>query len=245
VTATVVYDDGVITQTPPSFDASAVDSYLELEFSPFVQPAVVTSTSTAGAAVPVVLTAVTPAAPLLGMHPMLGPSGRAGVWVSLVPPAGAAVNVGTCHATLSGVTNSAGKVTLKLCATKSGTYRVKSAGAVPVGSFTLYVKGKSALPPRNLSAKSTTIGLSTGLYGTASITWRAPAFTGGAPVTKYTITLTRAGAATIVKTVVMRVGTRLALAVAGLTHAKTYTVKITATTKYGTSDGAVTRLAVA
>ena len=37
----------------------------------------------------------------------------------------------------------------------------------------------------------------------------------------------------------------LAASRAQVTHAKTYTVKVTATTKYGTSDAAVTKVAVA
>ena len=245
VTATVVYDDGVITQTPAPFDASAADSSLELEFSPFVQASVASSTTTAGASVPVVLSATAPTIPnpaALGFHAL---KGQPGVKVTLLLPAGAAKNVGTCKAALSGYTNSTGKVTLKVCASKSGVFRVKSAGAVPVGAFTLLVKGNPSLSPSSLSAKSKTVGLISGQYGTASLSWAKPFFTGGATVTKYTVTLSRAGAATITKVVTVKTGTKLALTVGGLTHAKTYTVKVTATTKYGTSDAAVTKVAVA
>jgi Fibronectin type III domain len=245
VTATVVYDDGVITQTPAPFDASAADSSLELEFSPFVQASVASSTTTAGAAVPVVLSATAPTIPNPAAHGFHALKGQPGVKVTLVLPAGAAANVGTCKASLSGYTNSTGKVTLKVCASKSGVFRVKSAGAVPVGAFTLLVKGKPSLPPTALTAKSKTVGLISGQYGTASVSWAKPFFTGGATVTKYTVTLSRAGAPTITKVVTVKAGTKLALNIGGLTHAKTYTVKVTATTKYGTSDAAVTKVAVA
>jgi len=44
---------------------------------------------------------------------------------------------------------------------------------------------------------------------------------------------------------VINTGTKLAMTVTGLTHAKRYTVKVLAVTKFGVSDPAVTTVAVA
>jgi len=241
--ATVVYNDGVIVQTPPAFDASAADSYLELEYSPFVQAVTSSGTANSGAAVSVVLSAVAPTPGGAGIRPAaVATRPQAGVAVTLLLPAGA--TKGTCGAKLTGRTAANGRVTLKVCATKSGVVRVKSAGAVAVGSFTLLVKGKPSLPPRSLSAKSKSVA-NAATSGSVSLSWAKPFFAGGALVTSYKVVLTAVGKPTVVK--VLRVGARtpLKVTVTGLAHAKTYTVKLYAITKYGTSDAVVTTVPVA
>ena len=232
--ATVVYNDGVIVQTPDPFDASAADSYMELEYSPFVQAVTSTGTANSGAAVNVVLSAVAPTPGAAGIRTSsVATKPQKGVAITLVLPAGA--TKGTCGAKLTGATGTNGKVTLKVCATKSGVVRVKSAGAVPVGAFTLLVRGKPSLPPRSLTAKSKTVA-NAGVTGSASLSWAKPFFTGGATVTSYKAVLTATGKPTITKVLTVKSTTALKMTVAGLAHAKRYTVKLYAITKYGTSD---------
>jgi len=246
VTAAITYSDGVIGQYR-EVDATGADTLVELEYAPFVRAA--TSSSTAGADAPVLVTmaAVAPALTPAGtMGRFAAGTPRAGVRVTLVPPTGAAASVtGKCTASLSGTTNALGKVTLRVCASKSGVFKVRTAGAVPVGGFTLLVRGKPSLPPTALSAESRTVGAVSGQYGTARLAWGKPFFTGGVAVTSYRVTLTRAGAVPVVKTLPVTSATKLQMNVGGLTHAKKYTVKVQAVTKYGLSDAAVTTVAVA
>jgi len=236
VSATVTYADGVIAQEQ-TVDVTAADSYVELEYAPFVQADTSSGVAAAGAAVSVTLTATSAGSGLrLSSSRQLTGVGQRGVGVSLVMPAGA--TKGTCGAKLSGVTNSLGKVTLRVCATKSGVVRVRTTGAVPIGGFTLLVRGGPSLPPGSFTAKSKS-------PGSVSLSWAKPFFTGGALVTSYKVVLTTVGKPTVVK--VLRVGARtpLKLTVTGLAHAKTYTVKLYAITKYGTSDPVIATVPIA
>jgi len=139
---------------------------------------------------------------------------------------------------VEGTTNASGKVTLKVCATKSGLVRVRTTGAVPVGGFTMLVKGRPALPPRSLTAKSKS-------PGSVSLSWAKPFFTGGASVTAYRAVFTAPGKPTVTRTLTVRTGTSLVMRVAGLAHATKYMVKLTAITKYGVSDPVVATVPVA
>jgi hypothetical protein len=234
VNATVTYADGIIAQEQV-VDASAADSYVELEYAPFVQADASSGSAVAGAAVSVTLTANAAGTGAPTLRTVQGLTGQPGVGVSLVLPAGAAK--GTCGAKLSGFTNAVGKVTLKVCATKSGLVRVKTTGAVPVGGFTVLVKGRPSLPPRSLTALSKS-------PGSVSLSWAKPFFTGGATVTSYRATFTSAGKTTITRTLAIRSGVPLVMGVSGLAHATNYMVKLTAITKYGVSDPSVAAVPV-
>jgi len=162
--------------------------------------------------------------------------GQPGVGVSLVLPAGAAK--GSCGAKLSGTTGANGKVTLRVCATKSGLVRVRTTGAVPVGGFTLLVKGAPSLAPGSFTAKSKA-------PGSVSLSWAKPFYSGGVPVTSYKAVLTAAGKATVTKTLPVTAVTKLRMTATGLAHATRYTVKLYAITKYGTSDPVTATVPVA
>ena len=235
VDATVTYNDGVLGQEQV-VDVSSSDSYVELEYAPFVQADTSTGTAAAGSAVSVTLTAKAAGTGVLSMSGLRPLAGQPGVGVSLVLPAGAVK--GTCGAKLSGTTNASGKVTLKVCATKSGLVRVRTTGAVPVGGFTILVKGRPSLPPRSLTALSKSAG-------SVSLSWAKPFFTGGATVTSYRAVFAATGKATVTRTLTVRTGTSLVMRVAGLAHATKYTVKLSAITKYGVSDPTVTTVPVA
>jgi hypothetical protein len=239
VSAEVTYNDGVIGQSQ-FVELTSADTYVELEYAPFVRSDARSGVAAAGAAVQVGLTATNPGAGLRAYSSADGRvsmmAGRPGVRVRLVPPPGAPA--GSCGARLSGVTGPTGKVSLRVCAMKSGTVRIRSTGAVPVGSFTLLVKGKPALPPTSLSARSTAVGQ-------VSLSWARPVYNGGAAVTAYRVTLTRSGAAPVVRTLPVTATTELMMAVTGLSHAKRYTVRVQAITKYGVSDATTTTVPVA
>jgi len=139
---------------------------------------------------------------------------------------------------VEGTTNASGKVTLKVCATKSGLVRVRTTGAVPVGGFTMLVKGRPALPPRSLTAKSKS-------PGSVSLSWAKPFFTGGASVTSYRAVFTAPGKTTVTRTLSIYGGTPLVMRVSGLAHATKYAVKLFAITKYGVSDATSATVPVA
>ena len=224
VQATITYDDGIIGQQK-TVNLTGADTRVQLEYAPFVSADAPTATGSAGAGVNVALTASVAGAAALSLTPK---SGQPGVNVTIIPPAGAAK--GTCGYHLTGRTNARGKVTLRICATKSGVVRVKSAGALPVGSFTLLVRGRPSLPVRSVTAKSKSIG-------TISVSWARPFFTGGAPVLRYRVVVATPGKADVVRNVpVTSATTPLRRTVTSLLHAQRYVVSIYAITKYGVSD---------
>lgn len=239
VTADVVYDDGVIGQQQ-TIAAAAPVSFVELEYAPYVEPVDDGATVDVDEPVEVTLEARL-GAPRSGAQASRGyivsqSRPQAGVRVTLVPPAGA--RAGTCGARLTGVTDARGRVQLRVCATKSGVYRVRSAGAMPVGGYTLRVRGAASMPPAAVTAFSPRIG-------TATVTWRRPSFTGGATVSAYRVVLTARGEPTIQRTIQSRPGTNLTASFTGLAHATTYRVSVIAVTKYGLSDAGVTTVPVA
>ena len=134
---------------------------------------------------------------------------------------------------LSGVTNAQGQVTLKFCATATGVVRFKATGAYAVGVYNVYVKGTAPTAPLGTLA-------STPQLGHASLSWTAPAFNGGSPITKYVVTLSAAGKRTVVVN-----ATSTHVNVGGLADATRYSVSIVAVNKTGKSPAATLKVSVA
>jgi hypothetical protein len=171
--------------------------------------------------------------------------------VSVTLRGSGAVNGANCgakgaKAKLSGVTGSNGKVTLKVCAKKSQTFTMVTSGAVPVGTVQIRVKGAPSLPVTSVTARSLA-------QGQVRSSWNAPSYLGGAPVLQYKIVATAPGAKTVTKINAATLSKKGAITKAaatsatltGLVNAKTYTVKIYAVTKYGTSDAVTLSVPVA
>jgi hypothetical protein len=81
---------------------------------------------------------------------------------------------------------------------------------------------------------------STPQLGHASLTWSAPAFNGGSPITKYVVTLSAAGKRTVVVN-----ATTTHVNVAGLADATRYNVSIVAVNKTGNSPATSLKVSVA
>jgi hypothetical protein len=234
--ARVSYDDGVIDQGKDVVLRTA-NTDVELDYMPWLEVANDDLTAASGALVPIEVSIETASGESSTAATTLASWGRvsrsAGVRVTVIPPAGAAR--GTCKPKLTAVTNSSGSAQLRVCATKSGEYRFKTTGAAAVGSVQLRVRGAAPLPPTAVTVRSPEVGQ-------ARITWNPPSYSGGLPVTGYTITASARGKRTVTRNVSGSVRT---LTLSGLANATSYTVSITARTARGASDPVRTSVPVA
>lgn len=206
----IEYNDGVLIQRL-SGTLGRTDAAFQFEEMPWVDPLIDTTTVPVGTLVTIPVAAAMPNAT-----------------VTATAPAGVAQ---TCAGrVLSARTNSAGKATLKVCAAASGKFTVSSAGAVSTGAVTVYAKGTKSLAVRQAKAVSRS-------HKTATVTWSAPAFTGGNPITNYTVKITSPTGAVVTKT-----ATSGTVTFTGLAGAKTYTVTVIPNTRLGA--GAKTVLTV-
>jgi titin len=200
-TVNIEYNDGVLIQRLSS-PLGRADADFQFEEMPWIDSTIDTTTASVGKLVSIPVTVDSSAAT-----------------VRVVAPAGAAQ---TCRGrVLSARVNAAGRATLKVCASASGKYVLVGTGAVSTGAVQLNVLGTKSLGVRNAVAVSRT-------HATATVTWTAPAFTGGKPITGYTVKLISPAGATISKVVRGTTAT-----FTGLRGATKYTVKIIPTTKLG------------
>lgn len=211
----VEYNDGVLIQreSGPLGDG---DIEFVLEEMPWVETPVVTTESAAGSLVTLTLKTS-------GSVSAEGRSTRSavGATVSIAPPSGATQK---CKgAKLSATVGANGTATLTVCATKSGRYLIRGKGVVSTGAVSLKVKGAAPLPVVNARAVSPS-------HGNVTVSWSAPTYSGGNPVTKYTVTLKR-GKKTLTKTV-----TGTSANFAKMPGATKWTVTVVATSKFGSSE---------
>ena len=211
----VEYNDGVLIQraSGPLGDG---DIEFVLEEMPWVETPVVTTESAAGSLVTLTLKTS-------GSVSAEGRSARSavGATVSIAPPSGAAQK---CKgAKLSATVGANGTATLTVCATKSGRYLIRGKGVVSTGAVSLKVKGAAPLPVVNQRAVSPS-------HGNVTVSWSAPTYSGGNPVTKYTVTLKR-GKKTLTKTV-----TGTSASFTTMPGATQWTVTVVATSKFGSSE---------
>jgi len=171
-----------------------------------------------------------------------------GVKVTLVPPKGAPL--GKCASksskqVLTVATNAKGQARLTLCPTQSGTYTLKTQGALAVGSVNVLVKGAAPLPVNSVTIKSPGVGR-------VHASWNKPIYDGGSPVTSYVVTISAAGKKTITKSLSatlvkgkVKKSPSTILDVSGLSNATTYTVSIKAVSALGSSTTYLTTIPVA
>jgi hypothetical protein len=235
---TATYDDGVITQQITE-QINSESTVVELDYAPWIEATGSAFTGSSGAAIPVTLALETIDDSSMAMQSLKTMS-QAGVGVTLVQSG--AKNAAACgkkgaKSQLTGKTNSAGKITLKVCGIKSGTYTIKTSGALPSGTVNVRVAGAPSTPVTSTSVASNAVGQ-------IRSSWNAPAYLGGAQILQYKVVATATGAPTVTKinaATVNKAGSvtkaaATALTLTGLVNAKTYTVKIYAITKFGTSD---------
>jgi hypothetical protein len=227
----VVYDDGVVTQTPPSVVPTSSNTVVTLEYEPYV--ASISTTVVAPSAN--VLTGVTitlnaGAAPAFaGIRPHVAGS-LANLRVTAVLPAGYRACAGQI---VTAVTNARGQAAFKICSTQTGQIKFKTPGVLIPGAVSFFIAGTASQPVRTLHG-------TTPARGSASLTWVAPSFSGGVPVLSYQITISAPGKKTVTAST-----TKLKLSVAGLVNATRYTVTVRAVTRLGIGAPAAAVIAVA
>lgn len=211
----VEYNDGILIQraSGPLGDG---DAEFVLEEMPWVETPVVTTEPVAGSLVTLTLkTSGSASADSRSTRSAVGAT------VSIAPPAGATQK---CKgAKLSATVGANGTATLTVCATKSGRYLIRGKGVVSTGAVSLQVKGAAPLPVVNARAVSPS-------HGNVTVSWSAPSYSGGNPVTKYTVTLKK-GNKTLTKTV-----TGTSANFSKMPGATKWTVTVVATSKLGSSE---------
>lgn len=228
--ATATYNDGILRQTKISQVAANVVN-VEFDEMPWLDLSIDSTVANENSlvAIPVTLHSSNSNNQARGRSlatTTLLPSAT----VKVTPPAGALQ--GCKNKLLSAKTNNIGRATLRVCATKSGIYKISGKGAASTGDFFLRVKGAPSLPVT--SARGTTPAL-----GTAKLSWNTPTYTGGAPITGYKVTISGGG-----KTSSTTVTTK-SITFTSLKSATTYLARIQAITKNGLSDPVTVRVGVA
>lgn len=233
--ATVVYDDGVITQE----QIVPLDSELkrvELEYMPWVEVQNTAVTADPNQLVSVNVSIEDAQISTTSFHRMSANFTKAankGVRVTLVPPKGVVST--KCKPKLTGTTDSKGKLTLKVCATKSAVFTVKSAGAAAVSAVRVQIKGTAPMAVRNASAKSPALGK-------ATVSWTAPVFDGKSAIKYYKLVASAPGKKTVTKTVTSKFKTTT---FSGLANATTYNIQIFAINAKGSSEAVTIKVPVA
>jgi hypothetical protein len=229
--ATVVFDDGVITQQQTVSLVSPL-TVVTLAYQPYVAPTITSSTATEGSVVFVTLKATSaPKTSATGNMHTDASAPLKGVEIKAFLAPG--MSVGTCHAKLTGTTSSAGSVTLRLCASASGLVTFKAVGAYVRGGVHLRVKHGPPLAVTKLTASSPWLGK-------LQASWAEPTYLGGASAVSYKVVVTASGHSTITRSTTTRT-----INLAGLAHATRYTVTIYAATTYGKSLAMSVRVGVA
>ncbi|MEY3696386.1 MAG: Fibronectin type domain [Actinomycetota bacterium] len=223
----VRYDDGVLVQQKQATMYSNLTT-VELEEMPWIN--VYQEMVDAYKDQLVALTFdVNEAAPLSIRH-NLAPLTSAGILIKIQPPKGASQK--NCGAKLSGRTNANGTVTLKVCATKSGKYRILGEGAIASDSVNINVAGSTPLAVRNLQAISPELE-------TAEISWQKPEYLGGKKLKYYQIIVKGNGKTKFYTT------KQLSYTVKGLANATTYEISVQAVTSVGSGNLAKTTVPIA
>ena len=225
------YSDPDLSQKSLPQPLSSGLNLVMLDYMPWVEMTVANSTPSPGTSVPVEFTALENIGPALALPRIRAlmvaldlstTQPLAGVSVSISAPAGAPTSTPSCRPTLSGTTNALGKVTLRVCATRTGRYIISTRGAINSGDVQLSVTPVAPLAPAALTVKST-------VKGRAALTWSAPSFDGGKPVTSYLVVMSRAGQK------VTRTTKSRSIVVTGLKRKKTYVATVKACNSVGCS----------
>jgi len=235
ISATVIYDDTVITQEQTVLLTTS-ETRVQLEYMPYVQLETPTVTTDANKMVPIEVS-INDSEPGVAFFAnsagLRAAAAQQGIRVTLIPAKGSTNS--RCKAKLSGTTDASGRVQFKVCPNNSGFYRVKAAGAASVAAVRVQVKGAAPMPVRSIAAKSPAVGK-------ALVSWEAPLFDGKSTIKSYKVVATAKGKKTITKVVS---GSSRSATLTGLTNGVTYQITVSAVNAKGTSPAVTTKVPVA
>ena len=237
--ADVVYSDGVLAQRQ-SVAVPTADTDVQLQYMPWLTLNSDGSPVDVGALSTLAFTVND--AP--GADGVTSDSTAAGsparVQVVIKPPAGWAARRCSGRSHLTGTTDSHGRLTLRLCASRSGVYQVTARGAVTARSVFLRVRGAAPTAPTSLTARSPRAG-------TLTASWGRPVYAGGAVITGYRLTATAPHQRT--RTALVTGSTWSAQSMTHhfthLTAGRVWTVRTQAITRYGASTPTTATVTVA
>ncbi len=201
VQASAEYDDGILVQQEPDQLASIGTQHLfTFDYLPLVtiESESVEAANNSILTIPVIVSDTAQNASVT--RKFFGPRGflaAAAVResVSIVPPPNAPQSKCRKKTTLKSSLSVSGTAQLKICASGSGQYLIKSIGAISSGAVTVHVRNSPPMAPESVST----------LYDRATrgltVSWSAPEFDGANAVVKYTLQLSSSGKKTISKTV--------------------------------------------
>lgn len=172
--AEILYDDSVLFQEG-TFLLSGDETTIQMDPMPWLTTRAPDPTAL-GSTTPMVFTA----------RDSSSSATLSGKRVTLVPPAGWSSSKCSGSSTLTGRTNSRGRVTLHVCASESGYFKVHTAGVVPTGSVPLRVRHTAPMAPTHVSVNSPA-------KGRLAVSWKKPLYAGGSAITSYRVVVTTSG----------------------------------------------------
>lgn len=243
------YDDGELNQSTQPTSLLDGLTTLELDYLPIVSLAKETVVAPVNSIVSIPLSVGEATEPAPARFGQIGrssidiraasTSSYAGVSVSVSPPPGASQTVCKAKTSLSAKTSSSGRAILKVCASVSGEYVIRTKGAVSAGSITIRVSNSKPMQVTSLDSQSLT-------SGRALVAWGTPRYNGGSSIKSYTITATAPGSKALTKvfTSSSTVFKSRAYNFTGLAPDKRWTFRVTASNKYGSSPSTSTAVLV-
>ena len=220
-------DDVLHQETNPSEFLSDGENTLQLDYMPWFETKDQEISGTYGKLVPIEVQLNESNSQVLSNRDYSGYS------VRISPPAGAKNKACTSKPKLNATTNASGIAKFKVCASKSGKYQVTSPGVVSSASINLKVKGA---PPGRPSVSS----YETPAKKTIELSVIAPAYTGGAKITKYKFVVygsEKGGSKQFTKTFFVKNPKNVQkVRLTGINSYGPSSVKVYAITKNGTGD---------
>lgn len=219
------YDDGELDQTSEYGDASEGSVTLTLGYLPIVRLNAEEINSTKNSIVEIPISVVDSSVSRISGAAI----GTQGVKVSVTPPSGASQSACRGKVLTSTKTNSSGQATLKICASASGDYQIKTSGAVSPGSVTLRVANTAPMPV-------TSLNVVTNSPRAALVAWGEVLYDGASAITSYKVVF-RSGSMTktyIIKNSQAEFSSR-SITLSELPGDRMWTVDVYASNKFGIS----------
>lgn len=234
VLVSATYDDGELNQSTEYGDATEGSATLTMSYMPIVQLSADQIQTSKNSLVEIPISVGDSSIANAGIATV----GNSGVKVSISAPKGASQTACNGKAILSAKTNILGQARLKICASASGEYQVKTAGAVSPGAITVRVSNAAPTSVTSLSAISSTANTST-------VAWGPVGYDGNSEIISYKV-VAKSGSTT--KTFVLKPSqaefNSKSLILNNLSGDRVWTIEVSATNRFGSSLASSTTVIV-